>query len=119
MDELIEKWHMFAGQPMDVIAGRFDSEGTALVAQVVQECLRQPIAAEFDSAAEFAEYVVDLRGNERAWSRRLGEVILQAQDLLNMGRDSEAKKTLSDFCAECPWRFFAEIASTQLENIGG
>jgi hypothetical protein len=34
----------------------------------------------FGSADEFAQHVLDLRANEKTWSRHLGEVLLKAQD---------------------------------------
>ena len=120
-DALIEKWHAFAGQSKDEIAAQFSDESRLLFAEVLVKCLGDTgrRGAKFASAEEFAQYVLDLRGNEKAWSRQLGGVLLKAQEQFDGGHSEDAKETLRSFRTACPWRFFAEIANTQLENFGG
>ncbi len=121
MDELIERWHAFAGQSEEEIAAQFSDESRLLFAEVLTKGLVNTSRGgeKFASANEFAQYVLDLRANERAWSKHLGEVLLEAQERFDGGRAEDAKETLHRFRAACPWRPFAEIAETQLENFGG
>lgn len=121
MDELIEKWHAFAGQSRENISAQFSDESKSLFAEVMAKGLGDTSQGgeKFASPDEFAQYVLDLRANEKAWSRHLGEVLLKAQEQFNSGHSGDAKETLRSFLATCPWRPFAEIAQTQLENTGG
>lgn len=120
MDELIGRWHALAGLSRDQIAAQFNDENLKLFADVVTQGLGDTShgAEKFASADEFAQHVLDLRGNERAWSRHLGEVLLKAQDQFDGGNAEEARKTLQSFRAACPWRCFVEIAETELEKFG-
>jgi len=120
-EQLIEKWHVFAGQSREEIAAQFSDESRVLFAEVVTKVMGDTSrgSGKFVSADEFAQYVLDLRGNERAWSKHLGEVLLKAQEQFDADQIEDAKETLRSFHANCPWRFFAEIAKTQLENFGG
>lgn len=120
-DELIERWHAFAGQPKEKIAEQFGDETQLLFAEVMTKCFGDSSqdGEKFNSADEFAGYVLDLRSNEKAWSKHLGEVLLKAQEQFDGGRVEDAKQTLRTFRAACPWRCFSEIALTQLQNFGG
>lgn len=120
-DELIGRWHAFAAQPKEDIAAQFSDTSCSLFAEIVTKSLRETSSgnARFASSDEFAQCVLDLRSNERAWSRYLGDVLLKAQDELDSGRAAQAKAILSNFQAICPWHSFAEIAETQLQNIDG
>lgn len=119
MDELIERWHNFAAQSKEQIAAQFNDETRSLFAEFFTKGLGDigPQGAKWASAEEFAERVLDLRSNERAWSRHLGDAILRAQDLVDDGQMEKAKQELTTFRDTCPWIFFAEIAETQLRNM--
>lgn len=120
IDELIGRWHAFAGQSKDEIAAQFNDESQGLFAEIVTKGLGDSSrgSERFASAEEFAQCVLDLRGNEKAWSRHLGDVLLKAQGQFDSGHVEDAKETLRSFRTACPWGFFAEIAATQLENFG-
>lgn len=119
MDELLDRWHAFSSQPVDEIAAQYDDAGRALLARVVREGLGDAKPFAFGSAQEFAKYIVELRSNEKDWSRCLGDALLKSQEQLDGGLVAEAKATLGNFRAACPWRFFSEIAEIQLQNIDG
>lgn len=116
-DKLMGRWHEFAEQPSEVIERQFTRRSQMLVRRVLREGLGYAEVGKFPSAAEFAKYVVELRENERSWSRRLGDVILQAQGQLESGDIVAAKTTFEGFETTCPWRFFVEIAKTQRGNV--
>ena len=119
MDELIERWHKFAGQSKEEIAAQFNDESRSLFAEFFTKGLgdTSPQGAKWASAEEFAERVLDLRSNEKAWSRHLGDALLRAQDLADDGQVEKAKQELISFRDTCPWIFFADIAETQLQNM--
>lgn len=115
-DKLMGNWHDLAEQSVEVIERQFTRRNQMLVRRVLRELLGYTDVDKFQSAVEFAKYVVELRESERAWSRRLGQIILQAQEQQEKGDIMAARKTLEDFEAICPWRTFAGIANTQRQN---
>lgn len=119
MHELIERWHKFAGQSKEEIAAQFNDETRALFAEFFTKSFHDtgPKGARWASADEFARYVLELRANERAWSRYLGDTILRAHDLMEEGRLDEARQELRAFQDICPWIFFAGVAETQLQSL--
>jgi hypothetical protein len=119
MDVLVDRWHKFAGQSKEEIAAQFNDESRSLFAEFVTKGLGEtaPQGAKWASAEEFAERVLDLRSNEKAWSRHLGDALLRAQDYADDGQVQQAKQELISFRDSCPWIFFADIAETQLENM--
>ena len=110
-EELIARWHSLAGQDKIAIACAFGDESLALLKAMLEQALNNSddLPATMD-ADEFAEIVFDLRENERAWSRRLGDTIINADDLDRQGERNKAILSLEEFGRICPWRFFAEIA---------
>ncbi|WP_208508253.1 hypothetical protein [Variovorax paradoxus] len=120
MDELIARWQKLADQPKEEIAAQFNDEARSLFAEFLMNGLggAGPQGIEWASAEEFAERVLDLRSNEKAWSRHLGDTLLRAQDLSDDGQVERAKQELISFRDTCPWILFADIAATQLENMG-
>ncbi|NWK44630.1 hypothetical protein [Ralstonia pickettii] len=119
--ELIERWHVFAGQTKEAIADQFNDASQALLREVVNTCLADTTldGEVFASADEFAQCVLDLRKNEKAWSRALGELLLKTYEQFDAGLADEAKESLRQFRGDCPWRLFADIADTQVHNFGG
>lgn len=116
-DELIERWHAFSAQPQEAIAAQYSDESRALFAEVFTQQLGQTSngGEKFASADEFAHFVVDLRSNEKSWSRRLGDVILQARVQQDAGDAAGARETLNSFRVSCPWGMFSEIAREMLD----
>ena len=117
MDELIEKWHSFADQSLDEIAQNFNAEGLTLLDDVLHEILGRTDAAQYDTASAFAKFVVDLRENERAWSRSLVAAIIQAHELFGNGDPHGSESKLFAFVSVCPWRNFVEVADVQRQNF--
>lgn len=54
-----------------------------------------------------------LRQNERLWSRRLGEVLLQSNSFLTKNDFNNAQNILEEFESKCPWPNFRDIARSQ------
>lgn len=119
MDELMGRWHRLSEQSRESVAAMYNDEGRFLLESLRLQALGEKEPACFASAEEFAEYVVGLRANEKAWSNRLGQVLLQSDELVTQKRPQEAQQVFRDFIEECPWRPFWKIAETQLKNIGG
>lgn len=119
IDDLMGRWHDFADQPPPELEKGFSESSRSLVYEVLNQALGATHVESFDTPRQFAAYVLELRSNERAWSRRLGEVILEAQDHLDRGDRLAAEKAFESFESDCPWRVFAEIAKTQRENTLG
>lgn len=113
LDALIGRWHNLA----DLVAGsnedHFSDANEALVAEIRLKCLADKDMDKFESSKVFTQYVTELRRNEKAWSRRLGEVILLAQDLVDSGDKIGAGSTFEKFEASCPWVNFVDISKDQ------
>ncbi|HSC81173.1 MAG TPA: hypothetical protein VLC08_12520 [Chitinolyticbacter sp.] len=116
LDNLVGKWHDFADQPAQVIHGQFTENGIRLTNLVVLKLLGQTGENEFTSADQFTKFVIELRQNERAWSSRLGEILINANSLVSSGDTSSARKVFDEFEVTCPWLSFVSIARTQREN---
>ena len=119
MDELIDRWHAFSAQPKHEIAAQFDEKARTLFAEISEKGLGDANASaiHFASADEFAASVLDLRSNEKAWTNRLGNVLLKAQNRVDSGDVTGAKEILINFRDTCPWHFLREVAYTEFENI--
>jgi len=118
-DLLIGEWHEMADQGPEEIEGRFASDGRELLGRILREAMGNPTVGEFSSPSEFAQYVIDLRANERAWSRHLGDIIVAAQSWLDQSNPEAAKQVFDEFEAKCPWKMFVDIARTQRLNTLG
>jgi hypothetical protein len=117
MDELSGRWHVFADQSLEVIALNYNEHGIGLINEVLTRNLAHTEATQFESASEFAQYVIDLRKNEQAWSRYLGDTIIRAQALIDAKNSSQAIAVLTNFISICPWHHFTEIAKVQKQNF--
>jgi hypothetical protein len=113
LDILIEQWHALAERAKDNDERHYSKDNRELVAAFRRACLADNGADEFETSKEFCEYVVELRLNEKAWSRQLGEVMLQAQDLIEKGDTDAARTAFDKFQAQCPWVQFIEHAKNQ------
>jgi hypothetical protein len=114
-DELIGRWHELADHANDNDNGmaHFNQSNKALVAEVRKICLGDTEDVDFNLAQDFLQYVIELRQNEKSWSRRLGEVMIRAQDQLDAGNPTGARTTFDEFETQCPWINFLEIAKDQ------
>jgi len=118
-DLLIGEWHEFADQRPEEIEGRFASDGRELLGRILREAIGGAPVGDFSSSSEFAQYVIDLRANERAWSRHLGDAIVAAQSWLDQGNPEAAEQVFDEFETECPWQMFVDIARIQRLNTLG
>jgi len=119
LDLLIGEWHRFADQSRETIESQFASDGRELLERVITVAMGEVPTGDFSTSTEFAEYVLDLRDNEKAWSRRLGDVILLAQNCLEANDKEAARNTFDEFELNCPWKMFVDIARTQRLNTLG
>ncbi|MFN9471987.1 hypothetical protein [Acidovorax sp.] len=65
---------------------------------------------------EFADAVLRLRQNDRAWNRSLMEALIRADDLVKEQNLPQAVATLRSFSSICPWRLYAEVALNQVDS---
>jgi hypothetical protein len=65
----------------------------------------------------FAALVQDMRQRYVTGSRRLGEVVLKAGELEDIGRKHEAAEVYRRFIAACPFKFYREIAERKLRDL--
>lgn len=113
LDVLIGRWHNLADLVTGSSEDHLSDANEALVTEIRLKCLADKEIDKFESSKEFTEYVTELHRNEKAWSRRLGEVILLAQDLADSGDKKGAARTFDKFEASCPWMNFVDISQNQ------
>ncbi len=116
-----EKWfgifHSLAEMDRDQLEESFTEDNVHAVSDLVAHFL---VGCELPSdltAAPFADFVYELRENERAWSRQLGETIIAAEDKLQANDMAGAVAILDDYITLCPWAPYRETAETEKENF--
>jgi hypothetical protein len=117
-DLMIERWHVLADLLSDKNPQHFNAQNLALVRQIHDACLIDSHLDEIKSGEEFINYALDLRRNEKAWSRRLGDVMIRAQDFAEANEKMKATSAFDEFVAECPWAQFIEHAKNQRSAMG-
>jgi hypothetical protein len=117
LDELIDRWHAMADLDRHAVEEEFGPEAVALLQAVVRYALGEEDIPYPLDASEFARHVTGLRESERAWSRRLGEAIVQSAEIAEAGNKEEAVSLLDQFISRCPWQTYREMADTHREEF--
>ena len=116
-DRLFGILHSLAEKSESELENGFTEPNVLAVRELVTQFLvGYELPAEF-TAASFAEVVYKLRANERAWSQRLGDTIIAAEDKLQVGDKDGALIVLDGYAKQCPWLSLKEIAEIEKENF--
>lgn len=81
----------------------------------VQEQLVRVELPSIDTPESFAETVKMLADNKRAWSQRLGTLILDQVDSKTPEERAGAAELLREFSMTCPWKFLRQSAASKIE----
>ncbi|MBT2336533.1 hypothetical protein J7E49_21800 [Variovorax paradoxus] len=68
-----------------------------------------------DTPENFAEAIKALADNKRAWSQRLGNLVLDLVDSQNSSEKEEATDQLRKFSETCPWQFLRQSAANKID----
>jgi hypothetical protein len=67
-----------------------------------------------DSSRDFVEIVHELSRSKRAWSQRLGVLVIELSDSRADAQESDVGARLAEFAQACPWKFLSESARRKL-----
>lgn len=81
----------------------------------VQEQLVGVELPSIDTPESFAETVKMLADNKRAWSQRLGTLVLDQVDSETSEERAGAAELLREFSMTCPWKFLRQSAANKIE----
>ena len=86
----------------------------AWLAEFVTAELPGTPAPPLGSWEEAAAAVDHLARNKRAWSQRLGSIVIELNDDQTPESGEEASAKLRDFIQLCPWKYLRDSASRKL-----
>lgn len=100
------------------LAVRTQEDQKALYSQELANWLIEFISVELpgskpplvNSPKAFADALHILGRNKRAWSQRLGSLLIELSDSQITEQKEQASSRLDEFIQECPWRFLRESA---------
>ena len=116
-EALIGLLHELATLDQGELQSRFDLRCFGKMQDLVRHWIKGGEVPAQLSKLEFSDWVYALRSNEREWSRRLGETILAAEDLVALGEVLPAISTFESFIELCPWLPFTEIAHAEIRRL--
>ncbi|MDX1914885.1 MAG: hypothetical protein SFU55_04810 [Methylophilus sp.] len=116
-DEFFGILHELAEKTRQELESSFTESNVLAIRQLVKEFLVDCELPNEFTASSFADIVTTLRENERAWSRKLGEIIIIVEDKMRVGDKTEAIDTLGRYVDQCPWLSLREIAKIEQENF--
>jgi len=68
-----------------------------------------------DTPERFSEAIQMLADNKRAWSQRLGMLVLDQVDSHSPEQRLTASEQLREFSETCPWNFLRQSAASKIE----
>jgi hypothetical protein len=68
-----------------------------------------------DTPENFAGAIKALADNKRAWSQRLGNLVLDLVDSQSPSEKEEAIEQLRTFSETCPWQFLRQSAANKID----
>lgn len=110
----IEKLHELASMDEASLATLHDEGWTQWLIQFITLELPGTPTPSLNSAEDFVQCIGQLAGNKRAWSQRLGSLVIQQSDATTPEAEREAAAALKDFAASCPWKYLRESADRKL-----
>jgi len=104
-DTLWERFDQLAGLPEDQRQDVYLAEGRAFLDSLVSRLTNYALP-KIDSAADFSDAIVSLRGNYCQWNQRLCALItsVHSENPVSKQRD------LVEFANTCPWIGLADVA---------
>jgi len=114
--DLLKQW----GELDDVELGRIANSDNIAVLERVARLLTDETTRENKGIepAKFASLVREMLTRYRDGAWQLGEAIIEAGDLADRKAYAEAQKVYENFLGKCRWKFYRDIARTQLQKLG-
>jgi len=95
------------------------SDETIAILQRVAAFLADEVSSEraVVTKANFSSMVNEMQKRYREGSWQLGEAIIEASDLSDQKAYGEAKDVYQRFLTNCRWKFYRDIARSQLQKL--
>jgi hypothetical protein len=118
-DALFGTLHELAEMPRDQLKRQKSQSTLAIVKRLLLCCWVNKSFPRDMSPDEFADFVYQLREEERVWSSKLGGLIVAAEDKMAAGDSSSTKEYFDYFLARCPLKSLREIALIERASFLG
>lgn len=116
LDNQIAQFHQLADLPREQLVAEATEHNRAALSALVQACLPDTPALDAMSAEHFADFVLELRDNERMWNQALSQALIHAENLLQSKGAVSAASALRSFAESCPWSPFRDVALNQADS---
>ena len=110
----IERFHGLAARGQEELEILYSQELTNWLVEFVGAELPGSQPPPVNSPKEFADALHELGRNKRAWSQRLGSLVIELSDSQAAEQKEQALERLNEFIQQCPWRFLRESARRKL-----
>lgn len=110
----IERFHELASLSKAELEARYSEELKAWLIEFVSSELPGSSPPPVNSSDELADAIDKLARNKRAWSQRLGSLVIELHDSQTPEAQEQASAALSEFVQQCPWKYLRESGSRKL-----
>lgn len=113
LDRQFGWFHQFADLPRQQLIAQATPDNRAALSALIEACLSDRRPLDPLSPEAFADYVLELRINERRWNQALGSALVHAEDLSQSEGAAAAASALRAFARSCPWLQLRDVALNQ------
>jgi len=110
----IERFHGLAASSQEDLAALYSPELANWLIEFVSIELPGSQPPPVSSPKEFVDALHRLGSNKRAWSQRLGSLVIELSDSQTVEQKKQASAQLNEFIQNCPWKFLRESACRKL-----
>lgn len=118
-DQMFGKLHQLAELSSAQLKENFTPDNVKFIRELVSEFWVNKTVNDELTPDQFADIVHALRAEEREWSKKLGAMIVAAEDRLKEGDTKEIEKYFDYFLKNCPCLSLASIAEVERANFLG
>jgi len=111
----IEQFRSVAALSLAELNVQYGEDLMSWLTMFVQDQLIGVELPPINTPESFAEAVKMLANNKRAWSQRLGTLVIDQVDSQSSEERAAADEQLREFSATCPWKFLRQSAANKIE----
>jgi len=110
----IDRLHELATLGDEELEALYGEELKTWLTEFVDAELPGSPAPPLNSSKELAQAIDQLARNKRAWSQRLGSLVIDLSDCSTPEAERETSEALKEFIHQCPWKYLRDSASRKL-----
>jgi hypothetical protein len=107
----LEKLHELAALGETELEARYRDGLELWLTEFVNKELPETTAPPVGSSKEAVEAIVQLARDRKAWSQRLGSIVIELSDCRTQEAKEQASAKLLDFIQQCPWKQCQRMAA--------